>query len=161
MWLAGDGANQVLNSWSIAVKLVWDVPRATRTYLMQQVLSVGFTSARVDILARFGGFLRGLRKSPSHEVTVMVNLAAKDIRSTTGSNVRLLEECSGLDPWEYGTTRLKEELVKREEVDIKEQDKWRVGYLARLLEQRQEQHYLGQVEDENRLSTLIDSLCVN
>ena len=56
---------------------------------------------------------------------------------------------------------LKEELVKREEVNIKEQDKWRVGYLARLLEQRQEQHYLGQVEDENSLSTLIDSLCVN
>ena len=55
LWdLAGVGANQVFNSWSIAVKLAWDVPRATRTYLMQQVLSVGFTSARVDILGRYG-----------------------------------------------------------------------------------------------------------
>ena len=38
---------------------------------------------------------------------------------------------------------------------------WRVGYLSRLLEQRQEHHYLAQVYEEKRLANLIDSLCVN
>ena len=116
------------------MKLTWGVPRATRTYLVQQVLDAGLTSARVDILARYGGFLRSLRKSPSHEVTVMANLAARDLRSTTGSNVRLLQECSGLDPWEYGTARLKEELVKREVVDIMDQDKWRINLVKEVLD---------------------------
>ena len=162
LWdLTGDGASQAFNSWTTAVKLTWGVPRATRTYLVQQVLDAGLTSARVDILARYGGFLRSLRKSPSHEVTVMANLAAKDLRSTTGSNARLLQECCGLDPWLYGPARLKEELLKREVVDILKQDKWRVSYLARLLEQRQMVHYMGDQAEEQRLSDLIDSLCVN
>ena len=117
------------------------------------VFPPGLTSARVNKLARDGGFL-------SHH-TVMANLTARDLRSTTGNNVRLLLECSGLDLREYETNMLKEELVKREVVDIMEQDKWRVSYLVGLLEQRQIKHYAGDQEDEQRLSDLIDSLWVN
>ena len=55
LWdLAGDKAIQVYNSWNTAVKLAWDCPRQTRTFLVQQVLSCGISSARTDILARFG-----------------------------------------------------------------------------------------------------------
>ena len=50
----GEGATKVFNSWNTAVKLAWCVPRSTRTYLLQHVLSAGLPSARVDILARFG-----------------------------------------------------------------------------------------------------------
>ena len=59
----------------------------------------GVSSAKADVLARYGGFFRGLRKSPSCEVAVMANLAGRDIRSTTGRNLAYLQECSGLDPW--------------------------------------------------------------
>ena len=162
LWdLGGDGARQVFNSWTTAVKLTWAVPRATRTYLVQQLLNSGLTSARVDILARYCGFLRSLRNSPCHEVTVMANLAARDIRSTTGSNIKLLEESSGLNPWEYGTSHMKQELVKKDVVNIPDQDNWRIGYLASLLEQRQVHHYQGNDEEEQRLTSLIDSLCIN
>ena len=66
LWeLGGDKAAQVFNAWTTAVKLTWRVPRGTRTYLVQQVLAPGLSSARADILARYGGFFRGLRKSPS------------------------------------------------------------------------------------------------
>ena len=108
LWdLCGEGANQIFNAWTTAVKLAWDVPRATRTYLVQQVLSVGVNSAKVEILARFANFFRGLRKSPSAEVAVMANIVGRDIRSTTGSNMKLLEEASGLNPWVYDSSRLK------------------------------------------------------
>ena len=73
------------------------------TYLVQQVLAPGLTSARVDIQERYGGFFRGLRKSPSREVSVIANLSGRDIRSTTGRNLALLRESSGLDPWMYGS----------------------------------------------------------
>ena len=69
----------------------WDVPRGTRTYLLQQVLDPGVTSARVDILVRFG------RTSPCHEVALMANLAGRDMRSTTGRNMALFGTLSGLD----------------------------------------------------------------
>jgi hypothetical protein len=162
LWdLGGPGASQVFNSWTTAVKLSWAVPRATRTYLVQQVLASGLTSAKVDILARYANFFRGLRKSPCHEVVVMANMAGRDLRSTTGKNLKFLEDCSQLNPWEYSSARIKKELVEKERVVVPNQDQWRVSYLASLLERRQVVQYLGLEEDEEYLSELIDSLCVN
>ena len=162
LWdLNGEGAKKVYNSWTTAVKLAWNVPRATRTFLVQSLLNSGLSSARVDIMARYGSFLRSLSLSPCYEVSVMVNLAARDIRSITGSNMRLLVESTGLNPWEFGGRRFKEELLKMEKVAIPEADCWRIRYLAELLEQRQESFYQANEEEVQRLSLLIDSLCIN
>ena len=115
LWdLSGDGARKVFNAWITAVKLSWAVPRGTRTYLVQQVLSAGLTSARVDIMTRYVGFYRSLVRSSSHEVAVLAGLVGQDIRSTTGSNLRLLRELTGLDPIAFGSSRLKEALIQAE-----------------------------------------------
>ena len=162
LWdLGGEGASMVFNSWTTGVKLTWGVPRATRTFLVHQVLGSGFTSARVDILARFAGFFQSLRKSPSKEVVVMACIAGRDVRSNTGKNLRLLEKQSGLDPWAYGSARIKQELINRDIVSVPQQDQWRVSYLAKLLEERQVLHYGGDMEGEEQVSGLIDSLCIN
>ena len=110
LWdLAGDGAVQVFNSWSISVRLTWSVPRATRLYLVQQVLSAGMTSAKVDIMARYMNYLR---KSRCYDVAVLANLTGRDIRSTTGSKLRLLQETSGLNPWECSSSKMKMTLIQ-------------------------------------------------
>ena len=162
LWdLGGEGATQVYNAWTTGIKLTWSVPRSTRSCLVQQVLASGLTSAKVDILARYGGFFRSLRQSPSQEVSVMANLAGRDLGSATGRNLRLLEESSGLNPWEFGSSRIKQELVKREVVEVPATDTWRVKYLGSLLQLKQELFYQGNVEEMERLQSLIDSLCVN
>ena len=76
--------------------------------------------AKVDILARYGGFFQGCRKSPSYEVTMTAGLAGRDVRTTTGGNLmlRLLRELSGLDPWVFGSSRLKEDLIKSETKEV-------------------------------------------
>ena len=100
LWdLGGEGASQLYNAWSTAIKLAWDVPRATRTYLVQNVLASGITSAKVDILARYANFYRSLRKLPCQEVSVLANIVGRYRRSTTGSNLKLVEESLGLNPW--------------------------------------------------------------
>ena len=151
----------MFSSWSTAVKLAWSVPRNTRTFLLQKVLSSGFSSAKVDILARFGNFFKTLKKSPSYEVAVLANLVGRDVRTTTGSNLRLLQERSGLDPWECSSSKLKVGLALKEEVMVPVEDCWRVKYLGTLLGQRQELHYLGHEEEKGLVTELIDSLCVN
>ena len=162
LWdLGGEKAGQVFNSWTTAIKLAWGIHRGTRSYLVQQVLAPGITSAKVDILARFGGFFRSLRMSPSHEVAVMANLVGRDVRSTTGKNLALLRDSSGLDPWVFGGARLKEELDKNLTKGISPQDQWRVRYLGSLLEQRQVKHYMGDKDGALQTQELIDSLCVN
>ena len=140
---------------------MWSVLRATRTYLVQQVLSAGLTSAKVDILARYRNFFHSLRKSPCYEVAVMANIAGRDLKSTTGSNLRVVQDSSGLDPWECSSANLKLMLQQKEQVMVPSQDTWRVQYLCTLLAQMQELHYLGAEEEKAKVTKLIDSLCVN
>ena len=143
------------------ILVVRELHRASRTYLFQNVLSCGIPSARVQILARFGNFYRGLRKSPSNEVAVLANIVGRDLRSTTGYNLKLLEESSGLSPWIYDSSRLKQELLEKEPVIFADQDLWRIEYLGKLLEHRQRFHYLGEEDKVKHMSELIDSLCIN
>ena len=91
----------------------------------------------------------------------MANIAGRDLRSNTGSNLRLVLDSSGLDPWDCSSVELKKTLHEKEQVPVPEQDRWRLQYLGTLLAQRQELHYLGAVEEEEKLTTLIDSLCIN
>ena len=93
--------------------------------------------------------------------TVMANLAGRDLRSTTGMNINYVKECAGLDPWAYGSRRLKDELTKNETAVVPAVDEWRIRYLKDLLEQRQRLHYMGDKEGEKAVTALIDSLCIN
>ena len=113
-----------------------------------------FSSARVDILARYGTFF-------SYEVVVLANIVGRDVRSTTGSNLKLLEKSSGLNPWIYSSARLKMELIENEKVEVPNQDSWRVSYLCKLIEQKQNFHYLGEQSMVHQVSDLIDCLCIN
>ena len=152
LWnLAGDGASQVFNSWNTAVKLAWSCPRETRTYLTQEVLYCGLDSARCDIISRYAKFFSSLRKSPSKEIVVLANLVSRNIRSTTGSNLRLVEDASGLSAWDSSPLKVKDATRTKEKAQIQAQDEWRIPYLSKLLGQRQELEYL----------CLISSLCIH
>ena len=157
----GEAAKQYFNSWTTAVKLAWGCPRGTRSYLVKQVLSCSIVSADIDILARYSKFFKGLRTSPSTEVSVLVNLIARDKRSSTGRNVSLVMEKSGCDIWSDASCKVKAALIAGDTVEIARQDLWRVRYLETLLQHRQEWHYQGDQEEEERVQKLIDSLCVN
>ena len=56
---------------------------------------------------------------------------------------------------------MKEELIRKEKVEVQAQDAWRVSYLASLLQKRQVADYLALDDEEAELPDLIDSLCVN
>ena len=112
------------------------------------------------ILAKYIGFFQSLRLSPSHDVSFMANLISRDLCSVTGRNLRMVEDETGLSPWVQTPARFKETLASVKE-DVPAADHWRLGYLALLLEQRQEAHYGGYQEEEERIDGLIESLCLN
>ena len=91
----------------------------------------------------------------------MANIASRDLRSTIGSNLRLVQDSSGLDPWLSTSSQLKKMLHQKEQVVVPMQDKWRVQYLVTLLAQMQELSYMGEDEDEKQVAELIKSLCIN
>ena len=70
-------------------------------------------------------------------------------------------DLTGLDPKAFGSARIREELIKVELVEIAPIDQWRIKYLCKLLDQRQQLHYSGNKCEEEIVSILINSLCVN
>ena len=87
-----------------------------------------------------------------------MNIAGRDIRTTTGNNLHLIRDLSGLDPWCCTSRQVKKVLGERlSEVPV--QDTWRLPYLGKLLEQRGELHH--QMMDTAELNELIDSICMN
>ena len=161
LWDLGcDMAAQYYNAWNTCVKLAWQVPRATRTYIVDHLLSCGQSNARMDILGRFAKFVRGLRASPSMEVAVMCGVAQRDIRSVTGSNIALVRQEAEMDPVHCCLGKLKRRLQSRV-ASVPDLDRWRLEYLARLLKQRGEASFMADSAEVRRLSTLIDSLCIN
>ena len=162
LWeLGGEAATQYCNAWSTAIKLAWQCPRATRSYLLQQVLACGSTSAQIAIRSRYTKFCLGLHSSSSREVAVLFHFLARDIRSTTGNNLRILREEADVNIWTDSTASVRAKLAESETVEVAEIDKWRVRYLGILLEQRQQWHYMGEEEEVEKVQKLIDSLCVN
>ena len=158
--LGSNMASQLFNSWNTALLLTWDCPRATRTYLVQNVLSCGFSSARTDILARYVKFFKGLLWSASWEVRYLARLVSRDRSTVTSCNLRMVEEASGLDPWVDTADRIGAAVKNREMVGVPDTDRWRLKYLASLLQQRMVAKYITNEEEEEQLSKMIESLAI-
>ena len=159
LWeLSGKEAGMVVSAWRTGHKLAWDVPRNCHTYLVEDVLAAGVASLEASLLQRFHGFFRSLLASPSHEVVVVALLAGRDVRSTVGSNLTLLRNKTGLDPWAVGRGHLKAALELATRREVPELDFWRPQLLQKLLSARLEAHYSADLVEEERITNLIDSL---
>ena len=151
---------QFFNCWTTNVKLTWNLPRNTRSYFIQ-CLAAGFIPARAEILTRTVGFFKSLRKAPRHEVVTVALLASRDLRSTLGRNLRLVEEETKLDPWRDSTVRVRETLATHSTTPTPTSEEWRVKYFHKLLERRQQYRYWGMEEVESATQQLLESICIN
>ena len=149
-----DICKQMFNSWNVCVKLAWNVPRSTHSYLVDNLLGVNHQSTKNQLMSRYVNFFKSLLKSKSDEVKILSNIVARDVRSVTGKNLRLIETETGLDPWKSSPSDIREKLPMK---IVPEQDSWRIPLLCKLLYQRQEMK--ANCEKIDQISNLIDSLC--
>ena len=141
---------------------MWKTPRNTQSYWVQEVLAPGVSPLKVDLLMRTRKFFRGLLNSPSPEVVTAALLAARDIRTTLGSNLSLIERESGLNSWTASPTDLKKALLENSNICIPDEDKWRIPFLKKLLTKRLELKYMSDSTDAKELlNSLIYSLSIN
>ena len=157
LWnLYGEKAGQLFRSWNTSVKVAWDVPRATHTYIVDNLLSCGLLNVKQQLVSRFVSFFRNLLKSHSTEVKVVANIVARCGRSTTGRNLMNIQVETKMDPWKDEAWRIRE-AVKLTEVPDREG--WRVQYLAKLIKAKQEMKTRCEPIDE--IEKLIESLCTS
>ena len=91
----------------------------------------------------------------------MALLAARDLRSSLGSNLALVRELTGLNPWVAGRAELRAALEAADLVPVPEQDNWRVPLLDKLLLARLQAYYTSDKVEVKRLQDLIYSLVQN
>ena len=152
--LASQASQSYLKSWNTFVKLAWDVPRDTYTYLVENVLAEKFVPLRKQIYSRYVNFFQHLFTSCSQEIRHLARIVSRDARSTVFKNVRLIEEMSGLSPWDYSSWRI---LQKIENATLPVGNEWRMTFLMKLLDMRRKMS--AQLEDTNQLDLMINSLC--
>ena len=129
--------------WQTGHELAWDVPRHSRTFLVQTVLVPEDSSMRASLLCRSVVFFHGLLNSQSKKVVVVALLAARDLQSSLGSKLALVREEGKLNPWTASRAELWAALEAGVKVLVPQQDSWRVPYLEKLLAMRLQAYYSG------------------
>lgn len=155
MRLDGVMAKQVMNCWGVTVKDVFGVPRSTHSTLARW-LSYGLSSLREDLLTRWVKFYQSLLTSSSPHLITIARIAASDVRTTTGSNNRLISDLTGLNPRTVTPRQVKEKLREQEWTDSEEENE-KVSTLLELLQERGEVFYKG--EEDPGLTTLVNYIC--
>ena len=86
LWdLKGEKTKQLINSWSVAVKEMWNLPvNAHRSFIEP----LGGIHAQVLIFSRYIGFLQSTRKSNKMIVKYLLEMVLHDLNTITGQNVR-------------------------------------------------------------------------
>ena len=140
------------------MKLTWNLPRNCKNVFVSEVLSQGVIQPNVYLMTRLVTFFHSLLQSSSEEVQMMCRLSSRDLWSNLGSNLAHIREETGLDPWIFWGTRVRDALIQANTVKVAEQDEWKISNLKKLLSSRLEAHYSGNTETEENLTTLIHSL---
>ena len=131
------------------------MPAATHTIFAENLLGIGFTSLRINVLSRYVNFFQGLLVHNSREVALVANLVGRDLNSTTGRNLTGIRAETSLNPWSDASSQVKSTL--KNQVKHDEKDNWRLFLLEKYLLERQEK--IENLETTDEISQLIDSLC--
>ena len=148
-------------AWKTSIKLAWNVHRGCRSYFLDHVLAPNLSSLRCRLLSRFHKFFISLLDNSAVEISVLARLAARDLRSNLGSNLRLLTDESGLNPWLSSPSLMKRRLRENDVTEPPSQDKWRLEFLRKLLTARQIAHYECQDDTEQEITNIINALIIN
>ena len=140
----------LLKSWNTCIKLIWNVPRSTFTYLVDHVLGDTFVSLRKQVYGRFAGFFQNLFRSSSREIRHLARIVSRDARTVTFKNIQHLTGLSGYSPWDYSASKIRQHLPVTE---VPAGDWWRPSFLRKLLTMR------SRGEGGPLMNKMIDSLC--
>ena len=116
------------------------------------------TPPKVSLLSRFHSFFHSLLEHPSPEIQTLFRLSARDLRTNVGKNLRLIEDETDLNPWLFGSKRIKRELLLANAAQMPETESWRLPLLGKLLDQRTFAYYAGETDMEENLNAQIKSL---
>ena len=117
----------MLNSWSVSVRHMWDLPLSTHRYLLEPLSGV---HAETRIFSRYVKFVQSMRKSSKFAVQCLIQLVSKDTQTNTGRNIRyILNKTGESDIFAVNAQKLKRDYKF---APIQPEDQWKVGFIKEL-----------------------------
>ena len=117
------------NSYSVAVRLMFGLPRETHRYLIEPLTDR--RHVKFDLISRFMNFTDKIRKSKKETLIYVYNKIHRDVRSITGKNLTKIknlydkDDIENLKEIDYGN------LVFR---SLPPGEEWRVSLIRELID---------------------------
>ena len=148
--------SNLFRSWNTTVKMIWNVPRATHSYFVDNLLNCGYKSIKSLIMKKFVKFFHQLMKSNNPVIRVIAQLSARDRRSILGRNLFFIRDLTDLNPWNNTASTIRQSIPA---IMTPINDVWRLEYLTKLLSERVVVE--SNFENIDHIQGLIDSLCIS
>lgn len=146
---------KLYNSWNVAMRILFDVPRSTHRYLIEPIS--GTVHIKTIIASNFISFYNRLNQSKKLCIRLLTNLCKNDFNSILCSNLHsIAEDC------DTNVGHLTKNLVKNNMTisQISNEQKWRIPILNELLDRRFNETYIAGFSDIE-LTEFINFLCTN
>ena len=148
LWnLKGEKTKQLINSWSVSVREMWNLPWNTHRTFIEPL---GGTHAQTLIYTRYIGFIQSIRKSNKMAVIYLLEKVVQDLNTMTGQNVRhILEQTQETDIFKINRNQLKGTFKFQE---MPADEAWKVNLVKEITDINHSVLILGDDEAENVLN---------
>ena len=155
LWdLTAPHTTQIINSWSVSVRHMWDLPMNTHRKYME---SLGGTHAKIMLMSRYVNFIQSMQKSSRKAVLYLFQRCKDNLMTVTGRNLRFIkDEVPNCDPMTIKASDLKK---TAKFCELERDDAWRVEFAKEIVNVKQHALELSPVDEEftpEELNELID-----
>ena len=152
-------AQQLISSWNKNIKLIYDLPWATHRWIIESITG---NNLKCILFSRFVKFIDGIHRSNKPSIKFLYKLAASDVRSVTGSNLRSILVNTGLHV--VPNTNQAASLRKATLYSVPVAQEWKIPLIHSLLEVQAGKATIGFDEDEanddeDMIKTILNEVC--
>ena len=157
LWQLNSEEHQKLcRSWNTAVKIIWDLPYATHTKLLEEICPVPHLESL--LYSRYIGFADSISNSNKGILRLLFSNCAYNWQSVTGQNLFYLCKkfyCKSLTQLTASKKKIRESKIHY----LPEEEKWKTGIVEEL--GRLKKNLIDIDFDEDFLNEILDYVCLD
>ena len=154
--LESEEASHLYSSWNKNVKLIFDLPWATHRWVLEELSG---SNLKIMLFARFVKFVNSIIKSTKPALKFLLSVAASDVRSQTGSNLRSIHLQTGVQVLP-GLTQAAQ-VKKHRMFPVPVDQLWKVPLLHSIVAIRAEEFKIQFDDDDDDVDDIVNTILEN
>ena len=128
LWdMEGKHTSQLINSWSVAVRHMWDIPLNSHRWCIE---SFGGTHAQVMLVTRYINFIQSLQKSSRRAVLLLFQKCKNNLLTVTGRNVDFVQK--QLNHSDICSMKINDVKKRYKFSEVSREDSWKVSFVKEI-----------------------------